>query len=112
MSVSHTSGISVPRCGKGLEEAEMSEFISRHFHVAASLAGNWQLVWSPLAVADSRKAAEAPSGKKAAAQLLLGTAYSTQNYDPSTTSSALALGLTGGRIEGLYGLNFHDLYIQ
>ena len=37
-----------------------------------------------------------------------GTAYSTQNYNPSSTSSALALGTNWHVVEGLYGIDYHD----
>ena len=40
-----------------------------------------------------------------------GAAYSTQNYDPSSTSSALALGVNWQVSEGLYGMNYHDYHV-
>ena len=48
-------------------------------------------------------------GEKAAGgTLTVGTAYATQNYHPSTTSSALALSANMNVVEGLYELDFHD----
>ena len=37
-----------------------------------------------------------------------GSAYTTTNFDPSSTSSALACGTNWHVVEGLYGLDFHD----
>ncbi len=37
-----------------------------------------------------------------------GSAYATQNYDPTSTSSALSLGTNWHVVEGLYGINYHD----
>ena len=40
--------------------------------------------------------------------LSYGSAYATQNYDPSSTSSALALSTNWNVVEGLYELDYHD----
>ena len=40
--------------------------------------------------------------------ITVGSAYSTQNYNPSTTSSALALSTNLNVMEGLYEIDFHD----
>lgn len=47
-------------------------------------------------------------GKKGGGVITVGAAYATQNYDPSSTSSALALGANWNVVEGLYGLDMHD----
>ncbi len=71
---------------------------------AAALAG--------LGLAGCGKKEEAGSDSAAATagggELTVGTAYATQNYHPSTTSSALALSANLNVVEGLYELDFHD----
>lgn len=54
---------------------------------------------------DSASGAGASAG---AGTLSVGSAFSTQNYDPSSTSSALALSANLNVVEGLYELDFHD----
>ena len=41
-------------------------------------------------------------------EINLGVAYETTNYDPSSTSSALAMGTNWHVVEGLYELNMND----
>jgi peptide/nickel transport system substrate-binding protein len=48
------------------------------------------------------------TGTEGGGTISAGTAYSTQNYDPSSTSSALACGVNWQVCEGLYGIDFHD----
>ena len=48
------------------------------------------------------------AGTEGGGIITAGTAYSTQNYDPSSTSSALACGTNWHVVEGLYGIDFHD----
>ena len=50
----------------------------------------------------------ASGGTEGGGTITAGSAYSTQNYDPSSTSSALALGTNWHVVEGLYGLDYHD----
>lgn len=47
-------------------------------------------------------------GTEGGGTITAGTAYSTQNYNPATTSSALALGTNWQVVEGLYGMDYHD----
>lgn len=56
----------------------------------------------------SGDAAASDGGTKGGGTLSYGSAYSTQNYDPSSTSSALALSANLNVVEGLYELDFHD----
>ena len=88
----------------------MSEFINRPLSRRGFLGGATVAAGLGLTACGGgqQKAAEAPSGKEGGGTITAGTAYSTQNYDPSTTSSALALGVNWQVVEGLYGLNFHD----
>ncbi|WP_154028564.1 ABC transporter substrate-binding protein [Olsenella uli] len=48
------------------------------------------------------------AGTEGGGTITAGAAYSTQNYDPSSTSSALALGTNWHVVEGLYGIDPHD----
>ena len=50
-------------------------------------------------------------GEAGGGTITAGAAYSTQNYDPSSTSSALALGVNWQVSEGLYGMNYHDYHV-
>ena len=50
----------------------------------------------------------AAAGATGGGTLTAGSAYSTQNYHPSSTSSALALSTNWNVVEGLYGLDYHD----
>lgn len=54
-------------------------------------------------------AGSAPAnGTKGGGTITAGSAYTTTNFDPSSTSSALACGTNWHVVEGLYGLDFHD----
>lgn len=48
------------------------------------------------------------SGTQGGGTITAGSAYATQNYDPSSTSSALSLGTNWHVVEGLYGIDYHD----
>ncbi|MGI6230317.1 MAG: ABC transporter substrate-binding protein [Tractidigestivibacter sp.] len=48
------------------------------------------------------------TGTEGGGTITAGSAYSTQNYNPSSTSSALALGTNWHVVEGLYGIDYHD----
>ena len=48
------------------------------------------------------------AGTAGGGTITAGSAYATQNYDPSSTSSALSLGTNWHVVEGLYGIDFHD----
>lgn len=48
------------------------------------------------------------AGTEGGGTITAGAAYSTQNYDPSSTSSALSLGTNWHVVEGLYGIDPHD----
>ena len=50
-------------------------------------------------------------GEAGGGTITAGAAYSTQNYDPSSTSSALALGVNWQVSGGLYGMNYHDYHV-
>ena len=50
----------------------------------------------------------AEGGTKGGGTITAGSAYTTTNFDPSSTSSALACGTNWHVVEGLYGLDFHD----
>ena len=52
--------------------------------------------------------AAASGGTVGGGTITAGSAYATQNYDPSSTSSALSLGTNWQVVEGLYGINYHD----
>ncbi|WP_058269951.1 ABC transporter substrate-binding protein [Olsenella massiliensis] len=52
--------------------------------------------------------ASSDAGAAGGGEISVGTAYSTQNYHPSTTSSALALGCNLNVVEGLYEIDFRD----
>ena len=52
--------------------------------------------------------APAEGGTKGGGTITAGSAYTTTNFDPSSTSSALACGTNWHVVEGLYGLDFHD----
>jgi ABC-type transport system substrate-binding protein len=52
--------------------------------------------------------ATSTSGSEGGGTISYGSAYSTQNYDPSSTSSALALSANWNVVEGLYELDYHD----
>ncbi len=52
--------------------------------------------------------APAEGGTKGGGVITAGSAYTTTNFDPSSTSSALACGTNWHVVEGLYGLDFHD----
>lgn len=52
--------------------------------------------------------APAEGGTKGGGVITAGSAYTTTNFDPSSTSSALACGTNWHAVEGLYGLDFHD----
>ena len=52
--------------------------------------------------------APAEGGNKGGGVITAGSAYTTTNFDPSSTSSALACGTNWHVVEGLYGLDFHD----
>ena len=55
------------------------------------------------------KPGSAPAeGKVGGGVITAGSAYTTTNFDPSSTSSALACGTNWHVVEGLYGLDFHD----
>ena len=56
--------------------------------------------------AGSAPAAE--GGNKGGGTITAGSAYTTTNFDPSSTSSALACGTNWHVVEGLYGIDFHD----
>ncbi|AKK11026.1 ABC transporter substrate-binding protein [Corynebacterium uterequi] len=45
-------------------------------------------------------------------EINLGVAYETTNYDPSSTSSALAMGTNWHVMEGLYELNMNDYSVR
>ena len=47
-------------------------------------------------------------GKVGGGVITAGSAYTTTNFDPSSTSSALACGTNWHVVEGLDGLDFHD----
>lgn len=51
----------------------------------------------------------AESGSSGSATLSAAVAYETKNYNPSTTSSALALGANWHVMEGLFELDMHDM---
>lgn len=48
------------------------------------------------------------AGGQGGGTITAGSAYATQNYDPSSTSSALSLGTNWHVVEGLYGIDYHD----
>lgn len=50
----------------------------------------------------------ASGGSEGGGTITAGSAYATQNYDPSSTSSALSLGTNWHVVEGLYGIDYHD----
>lgn len=50
----------------------------------------------------------AAEGGEGGGVITAGSAYSTRNFDPSTTSSALSLGTNWHVVEGLYGIDYHD----
>lgn len=52
--------------------------------------------------------ANVKGGTEGGGTITAGVAYSGQDFDPATTSSALALGTNWQVVEGLYGLNRHD----
>ena len=52
--------------------------------------------------------APAAGGTVGGGVITAGSAYTTTNFDPSSTSSALACGTNWHVVEGLYGLDFHD----
>ena len=52
--------------------------------------------------------APAEGGTKGGGEITAGSAYTTTNFDPSSTSSALACGTNWHVVEGLYGIDFHD----
>ncbi|MCI1344566.1 MAG: ABC transporter substrate-binding protein, partial [Atopobiaceae bacterium] len=56
----------------------------------------------------SSSSSSSQAGTEGGGTITAGTAYSTQNYDPSSTSSALACGTNWQVVEGLYGIDFHD----
>ncbi|MGI6755140.1 MAG: ABC transporter substrate-binding protein [Atopobiaceae bacterium] len=56
----------------------------------------------------SDSSSSSTGGTAGGGTITAGTAYSTQNYNPSNTSSALALGTNWHVVEGLYGLDYHD----
>lgn len=56
----------------------------------------------------SSSSSSSSTGTEGGGTITAGTAYSTQNYDPSSTSSALACGTNWHVVEGLYGIDFHD----
>lgn len=55
--------------------------------------------------------ADASDGATGGGVITAGSAYTTQNYDPSSTSSALACGTNWHVVEGLYGIDMHDYSI-
>ena len=57
---------------------------------------------------DDKAATTGAAGTEGGGVITAGAAYSTQNYDPSSTSSALALGTNWHVVEGLYGIDPHD----
>ena len=57
---------------------------------------------------ESKGSAPAEGGKVGGGVITAGSAYTTTNFDPSSTSSALACGTNWHVVEGLYGLDFHD----
>lgn len=57
---------------------------------------------------DANSDAPAKDGEVGGGVITAGSAYATQNYDPSSTSSALSLGTNWHVVEGLYGINFTD----
>lgn len=64
----------------------------------------------------SKNDAPAPTKDAAASAgggtLTVGSAYSTQNYDPSSTSSALGISANLNVVEGLYDLDYHDYSVH
>lgn len=50
----------------------------------------------------------AASGTTGGGTITAGSAYATQNYNPTSTSSALSLGTNWHVVEGLYGIDYHD----
>ena len=57
---------------------------------------------------EGKGSAPAEGGKVGGGVITAGSAYTTTNFDPSSTSSALACGTNWHVVEGLYGLDFHD----
>ncbi len=57
---------------------------------------------------DSSDGSSSVDGTQGGGTITAGSAYATQNYDPSSTSSALSLGTNWHVVEGLYGIDFHD----
>jgi len=51
-------------------------------------------------------------GTEGGGVITVGTSYATENYHPSTTSSALSLGTNWHVVEGLYGMDFHDYTVR
>lgn len=51
---------------------------------------------------------EGKEGKEGGGVITAGSSYTTKNFNPSTTSSALSLGTNWHVVEGLYGINYHD----
>lgn len=47
-------------------------------------------------------------GTEGGGTITVGSAYTTKNFNPSTTSSALSLGTNWHVVEGLYGIDYHD----
>lgn len=61
---------------------------------------------------EDKPAAGESKGTVGGGTITAGSAYKTSNYDPSTTSSALALGVNWHVVEGLYGLDMHDYSVH
>lgn len=58
--------------------------------------------------ATSDQSGDAAVSEAAGGTITAAAAYETTNYDPSSTSSALALGSNWHVMEGLYELDMHD----
>ncbi len=57
---------------------------------------------------NAKDAGNSPGPTEGGGDITVGSAYATQNYHPSSTSSALALSANLNVMEGLYEISFHD----
>lgn len=92
--------------------SNMSKYLSRRAFLgisgAAAAATGLGLVACGGSQSSDAGSSAAATGEAGGGELTIGTAYKTQNYHPSTTSSALALSVNLNVVEGLYELDFHD----